>query len=293
MIATAPPEARPARLEVGTWTRPWTAFGLETALEHAKAIGFRDFGLMTAGLRPDGRGSRYVIEPDDDAAHVQRVGELVRASGLRLVILLTRSRFQRAEEAIPFMRQSIDQARQLGAGFLLTGGTSRAEEYEPFFITMRAVMGYAAAAGVVVVMKPHGGLSATAADCVAAVERIGSPHFGICWDPGNVWAYSKTPPEEGFAAVAPYVRAVCLKDSPRPGQEGPARAGVWNPGGSWLVRPGLGRVDWRLHFTVLRDAGFAGPCLFETLPGESVAAIDAAAVETRAYFEDLFGLLAA
>jgi hypothetical protein len=50
---------------------------------------------------------------------------------------------------------------------------------------MQAVMDYAGEAGVEVVMKPHGGLSAMAADCVADVERIGSPHFGICCDPGR------------------------------------------------------------------------------------------------------------
>ncbi|MBI3973436.1 MAG: sugar phosphate isomerase/epimerase [Chloroflexi bacterium] len=291
MTATAAAEAGPARLEVGTWTRPWTAFGLEAAIEHAKATGFRDFGLMTAGLRPDGRGSRYVIEPEHDDAHVNRVGELVRASGLRLAIVLIRTRLHTIEEAIASMRRSIGRARQLGARFLLSAGTSRSEDYETFFAAMRGVMDHAGEAGVDIVMKPHGGLSATAADCVAACERIDSPHFGICWDPGNVWAYTKTPPEEGFAAVAPYVRAVCLKDSPRPDQERPARVGVWNPGGSWSVRPGLGRVDWRYHFTVLRDHGFSGPCLIETLPGDTLEEIDAAAVATRRYFEDLFATL--
>ncbi|MGH2369634.1 MAG: TIM barrel protein, partial [Chloroflexota bacterium] len=131
--------------------------------------------------------------------------------------------------------------------------------------------------------------------CVAAARRVGSPHFGICWDPGNVWAYTKTPPEEDFAAVAPHVRAVCLKDSPRPDQdqpEGTERTGRWNTGRSWSVPPGLGRVNWRYQFGVLREHGFSGPCLIETLPGETIDAIDAAAVDTKRHFEDLFASLA-
>ena len=72
------------------------------------------------------------------------------------------------------------------------------------------------------------------------------------------------------------------------------RIGAWTrpmaggPGRSWWVRPGLGIVDWRYQFGVLRDHGFAGPCLFETLPGATIEEIDAAAIAARCHFEDLF-----
>jgi sugar phosphate isomerase/epimerase len=173
------------------------------------------------------------------------------------------------------------------AGRSTTGGTSRPEEFETFFAAVRAVMDHAGQAGVQVLMKPHGGLSATAADCAAAARRIDSPHFGICWDPGNVYAYAKTPPEEGFPAVAPYVRAVCLKDSPPPDQEPPARPMAGGPGRSWWVRPGLGIVDWRYQFGILRAHGFSGPCLFETLPGATLEEVDSAAVAARRHFKEL------
>ena len=43
---------------------------------------------------------------------------------------------------------------------------------------------------------------------------------------------------------------------------------------------------------LLRDHGFSGPCLIETLPGDTVEEIDAAAVATRRHFEALFASLA-
>jgi sugar phosphate isomerase/epimerase len=252
-------------LEIGAWTRPWAPFGLETALTHIKASGFETVALMTANRPAEPERSRYVIEPDDGEAHVAEVERLVRASGLRPLIVLVRSRPEDVAQSLATLRRGIAIARRLGAPYV-QGGASRPE--------VREALADFEAAGVQWLSKPHGGPTATAADCLALVREVDSPHFGILWDPGNVWHYTKTPPEEGFAPLAPHVRGMSLKDSPHPGQPSP-------------VRPGLGRVDWRFHFTVLRDAGFAGPCLFETLPGTTPEEVDAAAVESRAYFQEL------
>lgn len=236
---------------------------------------------MTANRPDDPDRPRHVIQPEDDDAHVAEVEQLLRRSGLRTAIVLLRANFAGGPEVVEVMRRGIEIARRFGASYVMTGsgGATRPEHYERFYATAAAVLADLGNANIGWLIKPHGGLTATAADCLAAVRQVGSPRFGVCWDPANVWHYTNTPPDEGFAGVAPYVRAVCLKDYAQPGQERP-------------VRPGLGGVDWRYHFTVLRDHGFSGPCLIETLPGETVAAINAAAVDTRRYFEDLFASLA-
>jgi sugar phosphate isomerase/epimerase len=263
-----------SRADIGAWTRPWAAFGLEAALQHIAATGFESVGLMTANRPQTPARSSPVIGADDDPARIAEVERRVAASGLRPAIMMSSVRLSDPDKAVATQRRNIGVAQRMGCPFVHTGGSSRPEEHDAFFATVAAVQDDLARSGLRLLMKPHGGLSATAAQCLAVVRRIGSPYFGILWDPGNVWHYTGTAPEEGFAALAPHVRAVCLKDFPPEGHEGP-------------VLPGRGRVDWRLLFTVLRDVGFAGPCLLETLPGTAPEEIDAAAVESRRFFADL------
>jgi sugar phosphate isomerase/epimerase len=263
-----------SQVAIGAWTRPWAAFGLETALEHIAATGFESVGLMTANRPETPQRSSPVIEADDDAARIAEVERRVAASGLRPAIVMSSVRLQDPAKAVAVQRRNIGVARRMGCPFVHTGGASRPEEHETFYATVAAIQDDLARSGVRLLLKPHGGISATAADCLAVARRIDSPHFGILWDPGNVWHYTNTPPEEGFAELAPYVRAVCLKDFPPEGHEG-------------QVLPGRGRVDWRHLFTVLRDAGFSGPCLFETLPGTTLEELAGAAVESRRFFDDL------
>ena len=46
-------------IRIGAWTRPWSPFGLEAALEHIRGCGFGALGLMTAGTSDDGCGSLH------------------------------------------------------------------------------------------------------------------------------------------------------------------------------------------------------------------------------------------
>jgi sugar phosphate isomerase/epimerase len=264
----------PFTLRFGAWTRPWAPFGLKTALEHIKATGFDTVALMNA-VRPETPDRpRFIIEPSDSDEYVAGVEQLVRESGLRTELVLVRAPTAGEPEAGEAMRRGIGIARRMGASYIMSGAASKPEHYENFYATAEAIRGDLEQAGIGWLVKPHGGQTATAKDCLEIVRRVASPRFGICWDPGNVWHYMQTPPEEGFAELAPYVRAICLKDSPRPDQEG-------------RVLPGTGRVDWNLHLKVLRDVGFDGPALFEALPGDTPEEVDAAAVASRRYFEQL------
>jgi sugar phosphate isomerase/epimerase len=163
------------------------------------------------------------------------------------------------------LRAEVDAARATGVPHLLTTGVTDPARYGTFFAVLQAAAPYAAQQGVTLGLKPHGGISGTNRDCVAAVERVGSAGFGIWYDPGNIIHYMGTDPAEDLEAVAPYVVGMCVKDC------------AGGKGGSVSITPGDGEVRFEPIFSVLRAAGFDGPALVECLGGTTPEQVDAEA----------------
>ena len=61
--------------------------------------------------------------------------------------------------------------------------------------------------------------------------------------------------------------------------------------GRVMITPGTGEVDFAAVFTTLRDAGFSGPCWVECVGGETLDQINAEAVKTKAFLDDLLAKL--
>jgi L-ribulose-5-phosphate 3-epimerase len=128
--------------------------------------------------------------------------------------------------------------------------------------------------GVMILMKPHGGIAGTGADLAAIVERIGSPAVRVIYDPGNVAYYEGIKPEPDLPAVADLVRAVCIKDH---------RGGMANVD---FPVPGEGEIDHVAIFRTLHAAGFSGPCLIERIDGLATPEeTDRALARGREYLE--------
>ena len=86
------------------------------------------------------------------------------------------------------------------------------------------------------------------------IERVGSPALGVNYDPANTaWALRREPLDE-FAALAPLIANVHVKD------QLDAPRGSGRP--TWVV-PGEGMMDYRRHFAALKQIGYDGPISLE------------------------------
>jgi sugar phosphate isomerase/epimerase len=155
------------------------------------------------------------------------------------------------------------------------------KECDAFYKGFEQVVPYAEQLGITIALKPHTGITATAKACLQVVKRIVSDRVKICWDAGNVSFYEGINPDPDFPALAPQVRAVCIKDH---------RGGRAN--GDFPV-PGQGQVDHEAMFKTLFAAGFRGPLSVERVDGKVNAAempaelIDGRIKEAYAFLQPL------
>jgi sugar phosphate isomerase/epimerase len=246
-------------MQLGCFNRPWTGCDLDRAFAGIASAGFRNCGLM----RHQGQA---ILSATSTPETIATLREQTARHGLSILCNLVRVALDIApDEAAAQLKAEIDVARSLGIPYLLTGGTNDPARHERFYAVMQAAAPYAAEHGVTLVLKPHGGISATNRDCVAVVERVGSAGFGIWYDPGNIIHYTATDPEADLAAVAPHVVGMSVKDC------------VGGHRGSVNLTPGDGKVRFERIFPVLLDAGFDGPALVESLGGQTPEQTDAEA----------------
>jgi len=251
---------------LGAFTRPWSKADLETAAGDIASAGFQQAGLMKMG----GKLLFDHSSGEEEAARAKRVFE---THGLKVETSLCYFDLADVVKGKEELRAWVDLAARAGIKHLLTTGTHDENRYENYFTAVSDCAPYAAGKGVTIGLKFHGGMTATGEQCLRAVERVGREGFGIWYDPGNVVYYDGLDPLEELEPVARDTVGVCIKDC-RGGKKG-----------SVEVTPGDGEVDFRGIFQRLREAGFSGPMLVETLgPGE-------VALEARRAFEFLSGLL--
>jgi sugar phosphate isomerase/epimerase len=155
------------------------------------------------------------------------------------------------------------------------------KEVAAFNGALEQVVRHAESAGVTIALKPHTGLTATAKACMEVMKRIPSERLRICWDAGNVSYYEGIHPDPDLPHLAPYVRAVCIKD-----HKGLRAVGDF-------PTPGEGQVDHDLMFRILAGANFRGPVAVERVDGTDdaekmpAALIDKRIAAARAFLEPL------
>ncbi|NIN48501.1 MAG: TIM barrel protein, partial [Gemmatimonadales bacterium] len=254
------------RIELGCFTRPWGRFSMEQSLAGIAAAGFRTCGFGLAEIRTTPLGN----EPG--GGDVARINALVSANGLQAQAL-----FGNADVSVPMdesvakLKATVDRALELGMSYIVLMGTEDESRYDHWYGATERCLDYARQQRMMLVLKPHGGLSALAADLLRAASRLDHPNFGICYDPGNIYYYTGEKAEDDLPAVATHVKAVCIKDV------------VGGKHGEVMITPGSGLVDFPRIFTILKDAGFSGPCWVECLGGGSLDEINAEARRAYSY----------
>lgn len=266
-----------ARLPLGVHTLPYRKEPLERALQGIAGAGYRIVGLYTE------HAGAPIIPLDPTPEQLAGLRKKIADAGLTPVAMFAR---RGAMEQMEALRADLDLCAALDMRLLQAAGPwpfvsadKRKGEMRWYGEVERFLRHLAAAApeverrGVTIVLKPHRGATATGADIVDVIGRVGSPAVRACWDAGNIRFYEGLDSEVDLeqSGVAPLVKSVCIKD--QRGGQGVADFPV----------PGDGEVDHARMLRALTAAGFSGPLLIERIDNQPTAeAIDAAVARARA-----------
>ena len=269
----APGQAPEPRWQIGCYTRPWDQFEYRTALDGIAEAGFKYAGIMTAKTK-----TWLLLTVDSSLEDAATVGEEIRKRGLKPASLYA-GEFPVAQSiaaGVEGLQKLINLSVACGAPNLMLAGVGDVKLYDTYFKVIAEGCDYAAAKGVGLSMKPHGGFIATGAQLRQGIERVGHKNFRVWYDPGNIFYYSdgKLDPVNDVASVAGLVAGVSVKDFRLPKEV--------------LVTPGTGMVDFRRVFEGLQQGGFRrGPLLVECLERGDAAKVTAEAVKARQFLEEL------
>jgi len=244
--------------KLGCYTRPWDQFDYRTALDGIAEAGFKYAGIMTAKGK-----SWLILNVESSPEDAQKVADEAKQRGLKILsVYAGEFPVERSVEAgIAGLRTLIDHCVTCGCPDLMLAGTSNARLVQDYCRVVAECCDYAAAKGVRLSIKPHGGANATGPQCREFIRRVGHPNFKIWYDPGNIFYYSDgtIDPADDSTSVDGMVAGVSVKDFRRPKDV--------------MVTPGDGEVNFTKVFSNLRKGGFAsGPILIECLARPNAAA---------------------
>lgn len=263
------------RWQIGCYTRPWDQFDYRLALDGIAEAGFKYAGIMTAKTR-----TWLILTAESAIAEAAEVGDEVRKRGLKCRSLYA-GEFPVAksvEAGIEGLHKLIQLSAACGSPNLMLAGVGDEKLYDAYFKVIAECCDYAAAQGIGLSMKPHGGFLATGAQCRRGVERVSHKNFRVWYDPGNIFYYSdgKLDPVDDAAAVDGLVVGVSVKDFRLPKDV--------------LVTPGTGLVNFRAVLDRLKQGGFSrGPLLVECVERGELAKVTAEAKRAREFLEALTG----
>jgi sugar phosphate isomerase/epimerase len=267
--AQAAPSNATAPYELSCQTLPYRAHPLPRALEGIRKAGYQYVMIYQT------HAGKPVFTPALPADERAALKGLIRDHALTFHMAFAGLGLDLGtEKGIEDFKKELDLCREFALRTVVGTGPwgfrkfpdepKPADEWEretsAFYKGMEKVVAHAETIGITIALKPHTGITATAKACREVVKRIVSERFKICWDAGNVSYYEGIHPDPDLPALAPDVRAVCLKDH---------RGGRAN--GDFPV-PGQGQVDHELMFKILFGAGFRGPLAVERIDGNMDAA---------------------
>lgn len=261
---------------LGATTRPWHAFSLDVACRSIAEAGYTDVAIYA-------NEGKIALTSASTDAEIEATVATVRKHGLKASMLLGGPDLGGdAEKATADYRRLVDVAAKAGIRYLMGGGTDNPATYDRFFEMSRQVASYAETKGVELQLKPHGGIGLTGKGLRESCERVGSPAFTICYDPGNIIYYTQgdVRPEPDVADVAHCVTTCIIKDC----VVVDGKPDVW-------IQPGTGLVDFESVLGTLAKAGFAGPLYVECLGGSELADINRRAKETHDWLKALLSTL--
>jgi len=202
--------ASPTNFQVACMTIVYSAFSFERALDGIAAAGYGYVAWGTRHRGPSGEPEELIALGDPDSKAV-RLAAMGRDRGLEPVMMFSRV-YVGAADSVPAHTRRIEQAAAAGIPFLLTFGKIEAGGREAWIRNLRALGPIARDHGVMIVIKQHGGNTATGVDCQRIVREVDDDNVRICYDAGNVLDYEGDDPIPDIEACSQDVRAFAIKD---------------------------------------------------------------------------------
>lgn len=232
--------------QIGGLTRPWSKWTFDEMLAGVQGAGLQLFGFLTPT-----QGDTF-LAAGGSPEYIQSLKRSVAAKGLTPIFGRMRTSGDASgSEARAELREQIDNAKTLGLRFVAHLGVTRPEQYEPFYRYMKFAAAYAQDAGIQLITKPHGGVTASAADLQRCLEEVNHPNFKIWYDAGNILYYTGKDPVTELKPIASEVTGFFAKDCT--GERGEV-----------MIQFGTGKVDFPAVFRTLKGADFNGPIMIES-----------------------------
>ena len=246
---------RVAGWQIACYTRPWASYDYNVAFDAVAEAGFKYIGFT--GIKSK---TRRVIAPATSLEESQKMGLEAKKRGLEIPNVYggRLSSDKSVEAGIDSLRRLIDNCAAAGAWSAMVSSLGNEKTYHQHIKAIAECCDYAAEKGVAIVLKPHGGLTATGELLRKAVKRVGHESFTVMYDPGNIYYYSngQIDPVKEAAVLDGLVTGMSIKDYKHPKNV--------------ALTPGTGQVDFPALMARLGKGGFThGPLIVETLlPGD-------------------------
>ena len=257
---------------LGSTTRPYNGLTFAEACERIAGVGYTDVAAFA-------HNGEMPVDSRSTNAQVTEARDAASRAGIRPSMVLGRTHLEMGlPDATDDYRRLIDNCASFGASWVLELGTSREEHYEDYPKLMGAVVEHAAAAGIGISLKPHGGISLTAEELIDLHDQVDHPAFRISYDPGNIIFYTKgeVRPESEVELVASRTSTLIIKDCRLDGDEPDV-----------MVTAGDGLVHFPFVVSRLEAGGFFGPMYVECVGASEPDDVDTDLRRTRDYVSAL------
>lgn len=244
------PTAGPTRFIHACMTLPYAAFPMARALEGIKAAGYDHVAWGVTHKEADGQ-TRPALDVQAPTSEAAALATRCRGMGLEPVMMFSTVFLEEPTAADDHTRR-IAQAAAARIPYLLTFGRTRPGEYERVIACLKAIGPVARQAGVTVLIKQHGGNTATGADCSKIIREVGDEGVRMCYDAGNVLDYESHDPIADIATCKDDVRAFAIKDH----RDWPKDEDCG---------PGFGEIDHYRLFAPVMQTGRVMPLVYENV----------------------------
>jgi sugar phosphate isomerase/epimerase len=252
-LAALPAQAqqkRPTNFQMACMTLPYSNFSFERAIEGIAKAGYHYVAWGTRHRTSSG-DRRDLIEVEAPASKAKELAGQCRQLGLTPVMMFSNF-YVGIENSVPAHTRRIEQAVAAGIKFILTFGEVKPGGYDQWIKDLKALGPIARKNGVLIVIKQHGGNTATGRDCAKIIDDVADEGVLMCYDAGNVLDYNNDDPIPDIQACWKDIRAFCMKDHRNwPKDED--------------CGPGFGEID---HYRLLEPVAFTGldmPMAFENI----------------------------
>lgn len=249
-MPAAAQQPRPTNFQMACMTLPYSNFSFERALQGIAKAGYPYVAWGTRHRDASGQ-RRDVIEVAAPAAQAKELAGKCRDAGLTPVMMFS-TVYVGAENSVVAHTSRIEQAAAAGIPFLLTFGEIKAGGYPQWIKDLKQLGPIARQNGVMIVIKQHGGNTATGRHCSKIIADVADEGVRMCYDAGNVLDYENDDPIPDIEACWRDVRAFAIKDHRN-----------WPEDRD--CGPGFGEID---HYRLLAPVAHTGlhmPLAFENI----------------------------